>query len=106
MLYINTSVACLKFATKRSFSDFQPILAAIFVTRATLKVESYFYTLAKKLVKNNFYFLTTHPFDWFTLFQENPFSYYKYTILNLIVTFFRRIHLIYPEDLYAIDDDV
>ena len=48
------------------FSYFQPILAAIFVTIATVKVESirYLYTLAivlinlnkKKLVKSKFYF--------------------------------------------------
>ena len=40
MLYINSSVACLKFAPKWPFSYFQPILAAIFVTIATVKVES------------------------------------------------------------------
>ena len=48
VLYINSSVICLKFATKWSFSYFQPIFAAIFVTIATVKVESIpdFYTLA------------------------------------------------------------
>ena len=48
MLYINSSVSCLKFAPKWPFSYFQPILAAIFVTIATVKVESFpdFYTLA------------------------------------------------------------
>ena len=40
VLYINSSVTCLKFAPKWSFSYFQPILAAIFVTIATVKVES------------------------------------------------------------------
>ena len=52
MLYINSSVACLKFAPKWSFSYFQPILAAIFVTIATVKVESIpdLYTLAIVLI--------------------------------------------------------
>ena len=52
MLYINTSVTCLKFAPKWSFSYFQPILAAIVVTIATVKVESMsdFYTLAIVLI--------------------------------------------------------
>ena len=40
VLYINSSVTCLQFAPKWSFSYFQPILAAIFVTIATVKVES------------------------------------------------------------------
>ena len=40
VLYINSSVTCLKFAPKWSFSYFQPLLAAIFVTIATVKVES------------------------------------------------------------------
>ena len=40
VLYINSSVTCLKFAPKWPFSYFQPILAAIFVTIATVKVES------------------------------------------------------------------
>ena len=39
MLYINSSVTCLQFAPKWSFSYFQPILVAIFVTIATVKVE-------------------------------------------------------------------
>ena len=49
MLYINSSVTCLKFAPKWSLAYFQPILATIFVTIATVKVvESMpdFYTLA------------------------------------------------------------
>ena len=52
MLYINSSVTCLKFAPKWSFSYFQPILAAIFVTIATVKIESMpdFYTLAIVLI--------------------------------------------------------
>ena len=52
MLYINFSVTCLKFAPKRSFSNFQPILAAFFVTIATVKVESIpdLYTLAIVLI--------------------------------------------------------
>ena len=52
MLYINSSVTCLKFAPKWSFSYFQPILVAIFVTIATVKVESMpdFYTLAIFLI--------------------------------------------------------
>ena len=40
VLYTNFSVTCLKFAPKWPFSYFQPILAAIFVTIATVKVES------------------------------------------------------------------
>ena len=49
MLYINSPVTGLKFAP---FSYFQPILAAIFVTIATVKVKSmtYFYTLAIVLI--------------------------------------------------------
>ena len=52
VLYINSSVTCLKFAPKLSFSYFQPILAAIFVTIATVKVESILdlYTLAIVLI--------------------------------------------------------
>ena len=52
MLYINSSVACVKFAPKWSFSYFQPILAAIFVTIATVKVKSMpdFCTLAIVLI--------------------------------------------------------
>ena len=52
VLYINSFVICLKFATKWTFSYFQPILAAIFVTIATLKVKSMpdFYTLAIVLI--------------------------------------------------------
>ena len=52
MLYINSSVTCLKFAPKWPFSYFQPILEAIFVTIATVKVVSMldFYTLAIVLI--------------------------------------------------------
>ena len=52
MLYINSSVTCHKFAPKWPFSYFQPILVAIFVTIATVKVESMpdFYTLAIVLI--------------------------------------------------------
>ena len=52
MLYINSSVTCLKFAPKWPFSYFQAILAAIFVTIATVKVESIreLYTLAIVLI--------------------------------------------------------
>ena len=52
MLYINSSVTCLKFAPKLSFSYFQPILAAIFVTIATIKVKSIsdLYTLTIVLI--------------------------------------------------------
>ena len=48
VLYINSSVTCLKFAPKWPFSYFQPILVAIFVTIATVKVKSIrqLYTLA------------------------------------------------------------
>ena len=48
VLYINSSVTCLKFAPKY----FQSILAAIFVTIATVKVESIreFNTLAIVLI--------------------------------------------------------
>ena len=52
LVYINSSVTCLKFAPKWSFSYFQPILVAIFVTIATVKVESIqeLYTLAIVLI--------------------------------------------------------
>ena len=53
MLYINSSVTCLKFAPKWSFSYFKPILAAIFVTMSTVKVKSmpdFYYTLAIVLI--------------------------------------------------------
>ena len=52
MLYINYSVTCLKFAQKWPFSYFLPIVVAIFVTIATIKVESMpdFYTLAIVLI--------------------------------------------------------
>ena len=52
MLCINSSVTCLKFAPKLSFSYFQPILAAIFVTIASVKVESIreLYTLVIVLI--------------------------------------------------------
>ena len=47
MLNVNWSVKHLKFAPKWSISCFQPILVAIFVTIATVKVELIqdFYTL-------------------------------------------------------------
>ena len=53
MLYINSSVTFLKFAPKWSFSYFQPIFVDIFVTIATLKVESMpdFYNFAIVLIK-------------------------------------------------------
>ena len=52
VLYINFSVKCLKFAPKWTLSYFQPILAAIFVTIATVKVRSIsdFYTWAIVLI--------------------------------------------------------
>ena len=52
MLYVNFSVKCLKFAPKWPIFYFQPTLADIFVTIATIKVESIpeFYTLAKALI--------------------------------------------------------
>ena len=52
MLYINSSVTCSRFAPKWPFSYFQPILATILVTIATVKVESMpdFYTLAIVLI--------------------------------------------------------
>ena len=53
VLYIHSSVTCLKFAPKWPFSYFQPILEAIFVTKVTVKVESMpdFYTLAIFLIQ-------------------------------------------------------
>ena len=55
MFYVNSSVTCLKFAQKWSFSYFQPTLVAIFVTIATIKVESMpdFNTLT--IVLKNYY---------------------------------------------------
>ena len=55
MLYINSSVTCLKFAPKWSFSHFQPILAANFVTIATVIVKSIpaLYTLAFVLINKS-----------------------------------------------------
>ena len=52
VLYVNFSVKCLKFAPKWSLSYFQPILAAVFVTIATVKIESIldFYTWAIFLI--------------------------------------------------------
>ena len=52
MLHVNFSVKCLKFAPKWQISYFQPILAAIFVTIATVKVKSIpeFYTLTIALI--------------------------------------------------------
>ena len=67
MLYVNFSVQCIEFAPKWSLFYFQPILTAIFVTIAMVKVELIpdFYTLAiiiitnkKKLVKISFLFLS------------------------------------------------
>ena len=54
MLFINSFVTCLKVSSKWSFSYFQPILTAIFVTIALIKVESMsdFNTLAIVLVTN------------------------------------------------------
>ena len=46
MLYTNSSVTCLKFAPKWSFSYFQPILAVIFVTIVKLETIPDLYTLA------------------------------------------------------------
>ena len=40
VLYVNFSVKCLKFAPKWSLSYLEPILAAIFVTIAMVKIES------------------------------------------------------------------
>ena len=52
MLYVNFSVKHLKFAPKWPISYFQPILAAIFVTIATVKVKIIrdVYTLAFVLI--------------------------------------------------------
>ena len=52
MLYVNFSVKSLNFAPKWSISYFQPILAAIFVTIATVKgkVILDFYTLVIVLI--------------------------------------------------------
>ena len=52
MLYINSSVTCLKFAPKWSFSHFQANMVAISVTIATVKVESIpdLYSLAIVLI--------------------------------------------------------
>ena len=52
MLYVNCSVKRLKFAPKWSISYFQPVLAAIFVTIATVKIKliSDFYTWVIALI--------------------------------------------------------
>ena len=51
MLYVNFFVKRLKFAPKWPISYFQPTLAAIFVTIATIKVKNEdFYTLAIVLI--------------------------------------------------------
>ena len=52
MLLVNFSVKCHKFAQKWSISYYQRILAAIFVTIATVKVKSIseFYTLSIALM--------------------------------------------------------
>ena len=54
VLYINSPVTCLKFAPKWPLTYFQPILAAIFVTIATVKVESipYLFTLVAIVLIN------------------------------------------------------
>ena len=57
VLYVNCSVKRLKFAPKRSISYFQPILAAIFDTIATVKVKlisDLVYKLKKIVGSNNF----------------------------------------------------
>ena len=41
VLYINFAVECLKFDPKWPLSYFQPILAAIFATKATVNVDMY-----------------------------------------------------------------
>ena len=53
VLYINSSVTCLKFAPKWPVSYFQLFLAAIFVTIATVESMPDFYTLAIVLINNN-----------------------------------------------------
>ena len=55
MLYVNWSVKHLKFAPKWSISCFQPILVAIFVTIAMVKVKLIrdFYTLVIVLINKN-----------------------------------------------------
>ena len=52
VLCVNFSVKCLKFAPKEPLSYFQPILAAIVVSIATVKIEKVpdFYTLAIVLI--------------------------------------------------------
>ena len=68
MLYVNRSVKRLKLALKLSISYFQPILVAIFVTIATVKVKliSDLYTWAfvlinykNNLVKSEFQFVSS-----------------------------------------------
>ena len=68
MFYVNFSVKLLKFATKLAISNFQHILAVIFVTIATVKVKMIrdFYTLAFVLIilqgeirENNIYILAS-----------------------------------------------
>ena len=69
VLYVYFSVKCLKFARKTTLSYFQPAFAAIFVTIATVKVESIpnFFTWdivfkktnEKKLVKKQLSFLAS-----------------------------------------------
>ena len=56
MLYVNFSDKPLEFAIKWPISYFQPILAAIFVTITTVKVEVIrdFYTLVIVLINNKF----------------------------------------------------
>ena len=74
MLYINSSVTCLKLAQKLPFSYFQPNLVVIFVTIiASLKVESIIldlYTLAIVLIES----------------QKLPFSYFQPNLVVIFVT--------------------
>ena len=88
MLYINSTVTCLKFALKWSFSYFQPILAAIFVTIATVKVKSIpdFYTLA--IVLTDSYKVTCEEqLLVFDLIGGPKKPLYAHTPLSFIFTF-------------------
>ena len=55
MFYVKFSLKRLRFSPKWSISTFQPILAVIFVTIATVKVELIrdFYTLVIVLISKN-----------------------------------------------------
>ena len=68
MLYVNWSVKPLKFAPKWSISFFQPILEAIFVTIATVKVKLIqdLYTLVIVLV-NQYEQISYKRFLYFSL---------------------------------------